>query len=214
VDLRRRGPSHGLPDGRGPTPAAIPAGEVSPGGVGAEAPGGVGAPAKPRRAEHPRCTRAWPPTARVAWARPSGCAGTRPQSQRVASRRSRRAVRQRRGLASSPSTRRSGYSPDGNGAQPRRVLQRVDPGYRAATVPSTAMNSDRGLQKNFEATDEVHDDAGVGEADKPEGLVEAEADEGVPRHGIAERGVAEAAAQHVKSGDGVHAHHGGAVHGL
>lgn len=54
-------------------------------------------------------------------------------------------------------------------------------------------------------TDEVEDDAGVGEVDEPVGLVEAEARHDVPGGVVAEGGVPEAAAAEVEEsghGDG------------
>jgi hypothetical protein len=62
--------------------------------------------------------------------------------------------------------------------------------------------------------DQVHHDADVGEVDQPVGLVEAEPGQDVPRRGVAERRVAEAAGEHVEPRGGRHAQQGRLLHRL
>ena len=55
-----------------------------------------------------------------------------------------------------------------------------------------------GLAEDLVGADEVDDDADVADVDEPEGLVEPEAGEEVPRRAVAERRVPQHAAQHVE----------------
>ncbi|KAB8084618.1 hypothetical protein EE612_007205, partial [Oryza sativa] len=68
------------------------------------------------------------------------------------------------------------------------------------------------LAEHLVGADEVDDDGGVGDVEEPEGLVEAEPGEEVPRRVVAERRVPHAAAEHVEHRGHRHAHHRGALH--
>jgi hypothetical protein len=69
-----------------------------------------------------------------------------------------------------------------------------------------------GLAEDLVGADEVNGDADVADVDEPEGVVEAEAREEVPRRLVAERRVAQHAAEHVEHGGRRHADEGGLLH--
>ena len=68
------------------------------------------------------------------------------------------------------------------------------------------------LREHLVGADEVHDDADVGDVDEPEGLVEGEPSQDVPRRVVPEGGVPSAAEREVEDGGHAEAVEGGLLH--